>query len=605
MDKIYFLAKTTEKFLNFLPLGFSLYLGKLVGIYFYYFDKKKRRNAFVNIKQVFPHKSNKELFSIIRKSFVSFGMSLVELFLIDKMKERVSLEFKESRFPSGHIFVGIHGGSWEVYSARLAGILNYAVFARKQKNKSLDVFLNELRKRSNIRACFSLREFVSMIKKGFWVTVVIDHGAEEKAQFVNFFNKLVPTPGGAVYLAKKFNRKIFPSFGYRKGTRHRLIIGEPIDCRDGEEKDILEKLNRIYEKYISSYPSQYLWWYKRFKKKKSRKILILSDNKTGHLTQSLSLLEILRESDYRIEEEIMTLKYKNRFTRALAEIIALSSGKLCLGCGKCLRFLLEKESFQFLNKRFFDIVISTGSFLAPVNLIYSRSLGAKSCVILKPNLPVSKFDLAVIPEHDRIKAGNVINVKGALANFDNPEKKIKEGKDFFNLSEGKKISLFLGNFLNQGEIFLSNLKVFLRRLKEFSLKEDYKLLVTTSRRTSLPAEKILKDELSGFKNTEAAVFVREKNYPFVVAVFLAFSDIVFVSAESVSMISESLNLGKTTVSVFLEKVEGRHKEFLSSLKDGFVNFLDYPYDDFSFDTPKKSLYQENRSCLKKAQEMLF
>ncbi|MCD6229011.1 MAG: mitochondrial fission ELM1 family protein [Candidatus Omnitrophica bacterium] len=599
------LIRLVYRLVRFLPLFLSLFLGKVVGLGFYYFDKKKKRIAFINLKQVFPKKTNKFIFSIIRKSFISFGISFIETLIVDRLKNRVRIQFREALPPSGNILVGIHEGSWEFYNSCLTDRFKYAIFVREQRNLAMDKFLNELREKSSLKICTSLKEVAKLLKKNWWVGMVVDHGAEKNSEIVDFFNIPVPTPGGAVYLAKKFGKKIYPAFGYREGNYHIGIIDKPIDCGGKETREILREINKVFEDFLNSYPWTYLWWYKRFKRKKKRRILILSDGRAGHLKQSLNLVDVLEESPYSIEKDILEINYKNRFARFLAEIFASFSTKSCLGCGRCLKFFLDSRNIEFMSKNFFDLVVSTGSLCAPVCAIYSKSLGAKSCCILKPNVTLSKFDLVIAPHHDGVRGKNVVQIKGALSHFKDLQKKVEEGKRLLNLGKDKKVSLFLGNFIYKEKEFCENLKIFLSKLKEFSLTKGYKLLVSTSRRTSLSVERMLRESLANFPNLESLVIVREKNYPFVMETFISLSEIVFVSSDSVSMISESLSIGRPTVSVFLEKMRYRHLNFLNSLKDDFLNFLVFPYSDFTFQAPQKSLWEYNYSQLQKAKEVLL
>ncbi|MDP1766631.1 MAG: ELM1/GtrOC1 family putative glycosyltransferase [Methylotenera sp.] len=47
-------------------------------------------------------------------------------------------------------------------------------------------------------------------------------------------------------------------------------------------------------------------------------------------------------------------------------------------------------------------------------LAASRAFGAKTIVLMRPSLPLSCFDLCIIPEHDSVLAQNVLSSKGAL-----------------------------------------------------------------------------------------------------------------------------------------------------------------------------------------------
>ncbi len=592
------LLKLVYRIFNLLPLGVSLFIGKIIGLFFY-LSPRKKKVAFINLKQAFPQKDLAWIRCILKRSFFSFGKSIVELFLVEKLYKYVHLNSKE-KLSSSQILVGIHEGSWELYNAYFGKKFGLVIFAERQKNIHWDRFLNTLRRKRGLEVCFSLKELIRYLRKNRWIGMVADHGAEKNAPFLSFFGQLVPTPSGAAFFAKKFNKKIFPAFGYRKGKNHYIIIDHPIECKDLEDKVILSRLNRIFENYISCYPWEYMWWYKRFKRKKNLSLLILHDGKAGHLKQSLAFLELFKDIGYKITYTVMKVEYKNTFSIPFLELMALFSSSRCLGCARCLRLFLTEKMYHDLVKNFFDIVISTGRICAPLNLIYANSIGAKSCVILKPNLPLKKFTLAIVPEHDKVKGKNVINIKGSIVTSQlNPEK-IEEGIRFFQLSSHKKVSIFIGGPLTNHEEFKNNLNLFFKRLRNYLTDSGYRILVTTSRRTPPFAEEIISSALDGFDNVEASVFVSKKNWDFVVPTFLSVSDIVFVSGDSISMLSESLYQQKTTVAVILERLPKKHFEFIKDLEEKFLTVIGPPYDNFSFLTPKISLKEYNLKRLKEA-----
>ena len=595
---MYFLVKFIDFILHILPLKLSLFLGKLIGLFFY-LNPKKRRVGIINLKQAFPYKDFSQLFPVLKKSYLLFGESIIETFIIDKLLDKVELKMREKP-EEGDIIVGVHEGSWELYNVVLANQFKFAVLAERQKNNKLDKFLNEKRRSFNLKVCFSLKELIRSLKEGYRIGIVIDQGMEKNAKLIPFFNQLVPTAGGAPFLAKKFKKRIFVAFGYREGNSHRIVIEKPLECENMSEEEILLSLNKIFERYISLHPQEYFWGYKRFKRKKSLSLLILYDGRISHLKYSLAFLEIFKKSDYKIKEKIIEVKYKNFIARITAEFLSLFSNSSCLGCGRCLNLILEKDTLEKIKKDYFDIIISTGEKCAPLNLLLSRFFKAKSCLILKPNFNLSKFDLVILPEHDGIRKDNVVNIKGALTFFSDWDKKWQEGKSFFKLSQNKKISFFLGNSLKNQDIFNKNLKIFLERLKEFSVKKDYKILASTSFRTNSEAESIFEESFKDFKNKEVLVIAKRKNWDFIVPTFLKESEIIFVSGDSVSMISESLYLDKITVAVILEELPSKHEKFLKSLDEEYINILDYPYMSFSFKKPKKSLRVFNEEKLKEA-----
>ena len=596
---IYYLAKSIQNVLLKLPLGVSLFTARVVGLLFY-FNGHKRTTAFGNIKAAFPEKPNREIYSILRKSFSHFGLTVIERLIFSRMHKYITLAEKEKTYPGGGIFVGIHAGNWEVAMAYWANKHNLAVFAQQQKHSGLNRFLNELRQTEKIRFCFTLRELIKYLRKDYMIGAVIDHGAEAGALEVEFFSHLVPTPKGAVYLARKFDKKIYPSFSWRqKGFSQILEIGSSVDIKGKDDKQVLRELNKIYEDFLKEHPWEYFWYYKRFKRKVNRDVLILSDGKAGHLKQAKALLSFLSEQKQQIRSKVIEIKYKDRFRRILADIIAYFSGKNCLGCSWWLAHLLDKKSWQELDQTYADIVISAGSFISPVNKLFSSYLGAKSVTILRPNIPLGRFDLAIIPEHDRIQSESATMIKGALFYSDNFQEKKRKCEEFFNLSGSKKVSFFLGGPVTEKKEFIDNLKVFIPKLKEFSLEKDFKLLISTSRRTPRHAEEYLKKELKGFKNLEALVIVNQDNHDFVFEGFGGLADIVFVSSESVSMVSEIASLQKPCVCVFLEPEDDKRKVFLSSMKEE-INFLRTPFDLTSLKLKTSLIFDRNKAVVKEA-----
>jgi len=416
---MYYLAKLIRKALLKLPLEFSLFIAKLIGL-FIYFNRRKRRVSFRNIKAAFPEKTSREIKSILKKSFSYFGLTVVEQLIISRIYENVIVKESQEKYSDGGVFVGIHAGNWELAISCWAQRHKFAVFAQEQKHKGLNEFLNELRQEEKIKVCFTLRELIRCVREDYMIGVVLDHGAEADALEIEFFSHLVPTPRGAVYLARKFNKKIYVTFCQRqKNFSHILEIGEPIDVEGRDDKEVLTELNKTYQEFLEKYPWEYFWYYKRFKRKINRDILVLSDGKPGHLKQAKALLSLLSEDGSQIRSKIIEVKYKNRFGRIFADIVAFFTGKHCLGAGFWLANLVDDKTWQELDKTYADIVISAGSFIAPINKLFSSYLGAKSITILRPNIPLRKFDLAIIPEHDRIQADSAVMIKGALFYPDN------------------------------------------------------------------------------------------------------------------------------------------------------------------------------------------
>jgi len=599
---MYYLIITLMKILNALPLGAALFIGRVAGR-FLYLDSKRRSLAFKNAKLAFPEKSHRKVKRIIRRSFLHFGMNIIESLLLPKLdahyvEKYMDLTEWDKIRQTPQIFAGIHQGSWEVFNSSLAIKGKYAVLAQQQKDKRLDDYLNGLRRKNDLGVCFSLKSLMKYIKEGYWVGSAVDHGAESNAEFVEFFGKKVPVAGGLVLLAKRTKRNIYPSFIVRTNTKyHCLKIGREVSPDDGEA---LLKINRTFEEFLRAWPHEYLWWHKRFKRKKTFDILLISDGKPGHLKQSRVFAEAFKSFGLEVNTRVVEPQYKNRLSGHLTFACALTSSQVCVGCARCLRALLKKESFHELERTYADIVVSAGNTVAPTNLITARSLGAKSVVILKPDVPLGKFDLAIVPEHDGIEGRNVVTIKGALTKVDLSD--VSRCREAFALSDDKKVSVFIGGPLTHPEFFFSNVKLFMDKLKSFVHEHDYRVLLSTSRRTPQAVEDYLDKELTDWQRVEKVIIARRENYDFVTAGFMGLSDIVFTSAESISMISEALSFKKKTVAVAFESIERRRQvSFLNSCQgEGLIKLIHAPYTIGVVSEPSVDLEQFNAAKLKDA-----
>lgn len=593
---MYRFCKLLQRLLLKTPLWVVWILGKTIGYGFYY-HSRKRRVAFRNIKFAFPEKSYSEIHAILKRSFCYLALDVIENMIASRIYPYVTIKGEENLTPDGGIFVGIHAGNWETAISLFAHKHTFAVFAKQQKNKELDRFLNEVRLKGKINVVFSLKELIRYLKHDDLIGIVIDHGAEKDAPIVEFFSHLVPTPRGSVYLAKKFNKKIYPDFCYRQERFHHVSeIGKPIDVSNREDVEILRFLYKIYEEYLRKYPWEYFWYYKRFKRKINREVIILSDGKTGHLKQSKALLRMLEEGRSHIRNRTIEINYRSQFHRFLADILASCIGQNMVFSGRLLSLLVDKKSWQALDGVCVDIVISAGSIVAPANKLLASYLGAKSAVVLRPNVPLRKFDLAVIPEHDRIRDPRIVSIKGALCYPENLNEKISKAKEAFNLTPDKKISFFIGGPLIDKREFIESLKIFSRKLKAFSEKNNYKLLISTSRRTPLEAEEYLQREFKSFAQTEALVMANQVNFDFIFEGFSALAEMAFVTNDSISMISESAAINPSTVCVSLGAEDDKHKVFLESIKNE-INFLNRPYDLESIVLHSSRMFEKNKQKL--------
>lgn len=598
--------------IRILPLGFIPFLGRTLGELMYYFDLKHKAIAYSNIKRALGGIGRKslrgQLNALTKESFRVFGQNIIDILLIplinrQYMDKYISIEGKQNideafKRGKGIIFLSVHAGSWELSNVICANLgFPFRLFIRNQNLPRLNNLLNSYRRQKGCKIIErenEIRQLIEALKNNEAIGMTLDQGGRS-GTLVKFFGKYASFATGAVKLALKYDATILPAFYTRlKGLYHEVIIEPPFKIKQtGDlEKNIatnLQELAQIFEEYIKDSPREYLWTYKLWKYSNHKDILILSDGKTGHLRQAEAAAKIisnyLKDKGISASSRTIELTFKNKFSRCLLTFCGCLAGKYhCQGCLGCLRRFLNKNSYEPLISAVADIVISCGSSVAAVNYVISKENQAKSIVIMRPSvLSFNKFDLVIMPRHDNPpKRKNVVMTEGALNLIDEDylkeqSKELLETVGFTPQPLDSYVGLLIGGDTKDFHLDKHLMHLTINQIKMFLEKEDAKILVTTSRRTSPEIEQLVREEFEGYSRCKFLVIANEKNPPFAVGGFLALSQVVFVSPESISLVSEAASARRYVV-VFKSKLDHRHRNFLDYLTDKKYIYFVEPQD---------------------------
>ncbi len=136
-----------------------------------------------------------------------------------------------------------------------------------------------------------------------------------------------------------------------------------------------------------------------------------------------------------------------------------------------------------------------------------------------------------------------------------------------HLSNGnKRIGLLVGGDTRFAQFHEPSFQKIIEGIKRYSEETDSWLLATSSRRTPDWADRTLKAAFKDDKRCALLVIANESNRPGVVGGILGLCDMVVVSGESISMVSEAVSSGKPVV-VFMPSDQAR-------LKPKYRAFLD-------------------------------
>ena len=597
------LVRALNLIFHLLPITFTLWLGGRLGLIACFLNNERRIIAYANLRAAFSaQKSPRELKKLTEKVYKNIGQIFFEILsltkvnkkYIDKYIDVVNAEdkYKLADHPNGVILLTAHFGNWEL-SGMTSAIKGFplVVLAREQSMKKLNGLLNRLRESKGLQVVtkgITTRYIVKALHQGKMIGMVGDQDAGKTGTLVEFFGRPASTAAGSARIAQKTGAYILPAFIARiKGPYHKAILEEPIKIEKKENiTPCLEKYNRILEKYVREYPEQYLWLHKRWKSSPLKRVVILSDGKAGHLNQAKALCKQLvkyrEDSGYSRENttvKIVEIRHKNKFVKMLLNICSMFSTHRCQGCMSCMKFCLTKESYENLMKLHADIVISCGSGVAGVNRLFSVENNAKNACVMKPSiLKMNKFNMVVLPQHDRTggKEGSVIvtDTVPNLIDEEHMEKCAGKISEIAKLTGPVKIGVLLGGDNSDFELTEEIAENLLSNIISASQKLDADILFTTSRRTPVAIEKIIKDRLHSEKRCKFLMIANEKNSPFAVGGILGLSDIVVVSGESVSMISEAVSSGKTVLVFNLKnkkKKDGKFERMLRRLKEkGYI-----------------------------------
>lgn len=633
--------------IRILPKNFALFIGRLLGGFFYYFDLKHRALVYSNIKIVLADKVPLErLYKITRDFYRNFGQNIIEIFLIPaidkkyfdkyievKGKENITRAFDKAK---GVILLAMHEGNWEFSNIICANMgFPFVLFVKDQKFPRLNSLLNSYRVQKGCKIIqrqnefYGARKLIESLKNNEAIGMTADQGGKSGV-LVNFLGKEASMPSGAVRIALKYGAVILPAFFIRvHGLYHKVIISPPFCLEKSQdiENDIrnnLQKLIKIFENYIITYPSEYLWSYKIWKYSDSREILILDDGKTGHRRQSEALAKItkdyLEEQGKKVSLRIIKVRLKNRFAKLLLPI----AGRLIYkydykAYNRLLKISLVKESYEALVSAGSDIVVSCGSSLSGINYLFSKINRAKSLTIMRPCLVnTNKFDLVVIPHHDApALKKNIVETNGALNLVDDEYLKTQAqrlvsawtGASPVSTDYSFYIGLLVGGETKDFHLSADLMKAIIEQIKCFCEKEKAGVLITTSRRTPAEVEALIKKEFKDYPYCPFLVIANEENPDYSVGGILGTAQAVIVSPESISMVSEAACAKAHTI-VFDAQVGRRHRKFLRYLSEKGYIYLAAPEEILAVinkiytEHPKKNILRD-REKVKQALHRVF
>ena len=270
-----------------LPFALQIQTGKFIGILSYYFARGRRHVCEVNLKLCFPELTDFKHQQLVRKTFISNGIGLIEIAIAwyrspEEYKDRVTvsgLENLEAALDKGKgvLLLCAHFTTLEFGGFLFNLFHTMDVTYRPNKNALFEaaMYNGRIRHYPNVIDRKDVRSAIRSLKQGniLWYAPDQDYGAKHSV-FVPFFGNRAATITATSRFAKANDSAVVFFSHYRKedNSGYHLEFSPMLEnFPSNNQEDDARTINILVEQAVTRQPDQYLWLHKRFKTQDSGK----------------------------------------------------------------------------------------------------------------------------------------------------------------------------------------------------------------------------------------------------------------------------------------------------------------------------------------------
>lgn len=286
--------------------------------------------------------------------------------------------------------------------------------------------------------------------------------------------------------------------------------------------------------------------------------IVLSDGKAGHANQSLGVVQRLDACRPRW----VIVKFRGKRTDNFLRLLICVLGGLQLPhwfIKQLLRLGLQTETLnEILAAERADVVLSTGSSVASINLLLGQYFDAMTVTCRRPSpMGTIYFDLAILPRENwpRQEKKHVCKTIGVPnpVSEDKLNARRRQLQMELNLPNRPRIGVLIGGEDRYDTITEATATRLIDDLEEVSGKLNCQILLTTSRRTPPAVTELICQRLSDSDVCPVLVLAdRECNIPNPVEAILALADLILVTEDSFSMVCEAASSGRRALIVRID-----------------------------------------------------
>lgn len=209
------------------------------------------------------------------------------------------------------------------------------------------------------------------------------------------------------------------------------------------------------------------------------------------------------------------------------------------------------------------VLIASGRQTVASAMAIRRAGATFTIQIQNPVVDPAAFDLVVTPQHDRLRAANVITTLGAmnLVTDRRLAAAAARWRGHFAALPRPLVAVLLGGDNKVYRLTPLRMRRLARQLRDLCEREGAGLAITTSRRTGAANTAVLREELA---DAPAMVWDGAGDNPYFG--MLALADAIVVTADSVNMVTEAAGAGKPVLVAPLDGGSAKFRRFHAAMQ---------------------------------------
>jgi len=292
------------KLLSCLPYSIRSALGLALGYLAGLLPIRERRFASLQLRAFLPEAPWR---TITPRVFSNVGQTLLESLNVKPILKRASKHITCENWDEVKGWVSDsrplitltgHTGNWDLLAAWVISRgIPLTTIGREARSPSAQALLKKIREDYGIETIWrsdraGLKRLISCLNERRVLAALIDQDTRVDSIAVPFFGSPAKTPVSLITLGQKMNARFVTAFIFRTGWLRYSVFASEIPDQENEEK-VLEIYNQQLESLIRKYPSQWVWFHKRWRSPDGKNTLSSKEYERSLLSRAGALCALI------------------------------------------------------------------------------------------------------------------------------------------------------------------------------------------------------------------------------------------------------------------------------------------------------------------------